>query len=197
MSVNYSKNNKIRTSKPLLKSYKSYNEWVAAVEKWNKRPVRVGTTKTTRRRGKGGWITTTMVWNGSKWVAKKDYSKVPNRVSGTGKENNPDYGKKNNLKINKEEKKVISSENKKDNESNKVDTKTAFNQDKPLVEKKDKNKEKVTNSQPKKYGNAPKGYIKKKKGKGFVSIKSPRGKQLAKIEERKAALRLKIKNKKK
>ena len=50
-------------------------------------------------------------------------------------------------------------------------------------------KENKKSTSTKKYGNAPKGYI-KSKGK-FVSLKTNKGKQLAKLEERKKKLKIK------
>ena len=102
----------------------------------------------------------------------------------TKKENqavdSPKWDEKGNKKVvNKEEKKEVKKEEKKnvqvDNKENKVV------EDNKVVEEKKEVKGKETLKIKK--------LIKKKKGKGFVSTKSPRGKQLLKIEERKRKLR--------
>ena len=61
---------------------------------------------------------------------------------------------------------------------------------------KDKKNKESLKAGPKKYGNAPKGYIKKRKGKGFVSTKSVEGKRAAMRADRLKILQDKIKKKK-
>ena len=74
---------------------------------------------------------------------------------------------------------------------NKIDTKTAFSQDKTLVE----NKKTEKKTETKKYGRAPKGYI--KTGGKFASLKSVKGKRAAMKADRLKILQDRIKKKKK
>lgn len=123
---------------------------------------------------------------------KKD-KKMSNIPVGEGYVNNPNYGKK--PKKTESNTATESSSNTSNNSSskteNKIDTKTAFSQDKPLVEKNKTEKKTET----KKYGRAPKGYI--KTGGKFASLKSVKGKRAAMKADRLKILQDRIKKKKK
>ena len=124
-------------------------------------------------------------------VNKRDRSNLPNAnktsaaIRGEQKKN--DKSNKN-LKINKNEKQDVSKNNKKNNKKIEVDTKTAFSQDKSLLDKKDKNKKgkesKKDNLKIKK-GSA-RNFIKTKKG--FAR----RGTPMAKRAEEKEKARKKL-----
>ena len=118
---------------------------------------------------------------------------------GEGYVNNPNYGKKpkkTESNTATESSTESSSNGSSSNGSsskteNKIDTKTAFSQDKPLVEKKKTEKKTET----KRYGRAPKGYI--KAGNKFASLKSVKGKRAAMRADRLKILQDRIKKKKK
>ena len=120
-------------------------------------------------------------------VNKRDTSNLPDAkktsasIRGNQKKNDKSS---NNLKINKEEKKEVSKNNdKKDNKETKVDTKTAFSQDKPLIEKKEKKSDKL------KVKSKRAGYVSDPRNKGRkYAARSAQGMKLAnKLKARKRA----------
>ena len=124
---------------------------------------------------------------------KKD-KKMSNIPVGEGYVNNPNYGKKpkkTESNTATESSTESSSNGSSSKTENKIDTKTAFSQDKPLVEKKKTEKKTET----KRYGRAPKGYI--KTGGKFASLKSVKGKRAAMKADRLKILQDRIKKKKK
>ena len=108
--------------------------------------------------------------------------KMSNIPVGEGYVNNPNYGKKP-----KKTESNTATESSTESSTNG----SSSSQDKPLVEKKKTEKKTET----KKYGRAPKGYI--KTGGKFASLKSVKGKRAAMKSDRLKILQDRIKNKKK
>jgi len=127
---------------------------------------------------------------------KKKYNdgKMSNIPAGEATVNNPNYGKKpkkTESNTATESSTESSSNGSSSKTENKIDTKTAFSQDKPLVEKNKTEKKTET----KRYGRAPKGYI--KTGGKFASLKSVKGKRAKMRQDRLKILQDKIKKNKK
>ena len=180
--------------KPKREDYKFYDQWAAAIRDWKKSKPKAGAVKSTRRRKGAKWITTTSVWNGSKWVPKGDSSLVPNRAG--PKDGNTEANKKLKIKakekLKKKEKKVDVEDGEK-NKNQTLSTKQAFNLKEGLIGPLNTNgKKEEVKSKPKP---KPKKYI--KAGNKFASTKSVKGKRAKLKSDRLKILQDRIKKKKK
>ena len=129
-------------------------------------------------------------------VNKRDTSNLPNAektsaaIRGNQKKNDKSS---NNLKINKNEKQDVSKNDKKDNKKIKVDTKTAFSQDKSLLgNKNEKKTEKKTEKKKSKFIKRKNGTLAKR---GSVTARRAENREKAR-EKAQAAAKLRIKKKK-
>ena len=91
--------------RPKRKDFKFYDQYAAAVMAWKKSKPKAGATKTTKTRKGSKYITTTLVWNGSRWVKKSDSSLVPSRAGKN--EGNTSENKKLKIKAQYEKDKKI------------------------------------------------------------------------------------------
>ena len=91
--------------RPKREDFKFYDQYSAAVMAWKKSSPKAGATKTTKTRKGSKYITTTLVWNGSRWVKKGDSSLVPSRAGKN--EGNTTENKKLKIKAQYEKDKKI------------------------------------------------------------------------------------------